>query len=81
MQRTALIENQREAIKKAHNARFTMNDKEYRIKYEGGIAESFGVYGRPVGGKVYSYVAGFAGFKLFSREQVIAMAKEMVRKH
>lgn len=77
-----LIENQREAIKKAHNARFTQNGKDYRIKYEGGIAESFGVYEKCVSGsKSYVYVAGFAGFKLYSKEQVIAMAKEMVRKH
>ena len=76
-----LIEEQRDSLKKAHNARFVQNNHEYRIKYEGGLAESFGVYGRPVGTRTYSYIVGFAGYKMYSKEQVIAMAKEMVRKN
>ena len=77
---TNIIEEQREAIKKAHNARFVIDGHEYRIKYEGGIGEIFEIYGRLVGARYYKPVVGFSGMKLYSKAQVIAMAKEMVRK-
>lgn len=72
-------EAQKTELKKAHNARFTKGDTEYRIKYEGGIAESFGIYSRPIGGRDFKYVAGFAGYKLYTKEQVISIAKTMVK--
>ena len=75
-----IIDAQRAELKKAHNARFVINNHEYRIKYEVGIADSFAVYGRPVGTRYYQYIVGFSGFKLYSKEQVISMAKELARK-
>ena len=74
-----ILERQRDALKQANNARFKKNGMEYRIKYEGGIADCFGVYGRPTGTRAYKYIAGFAGYKLYTKEQVIAMAKCMVK--
>ena len=76
----AYMLNRQKEIKKAHNARFVIDDKEYRIMYEGGISESFGVYERPVKGarKQFKYVTGFAGFRLADKQQVILMAKGMI---
>ena len=75
-----VIGKQREELKKAHNARFTFNGNEYRIIYEGGIGEAFGVYRRKIGTKPFKYVVCFSGYKMYSKEQVIAMAKNMVKK-
>ena len=75
------IRNQKEALKDANNARFTVGEWEYKLAYEGGIAESFAIYGRRKGTSDYSYINGFMGFKLFNREQVIAMAKALVAKN
>ncbi len=76
---TVFIDKQRQILKRAHNAKFRIGSMEYKVKYEGGLAESFGVYGRPIGARNYSFVAGFAGYKLYSYEQVVSLAKEMVR--
>lgn len=73
------IRAQRERLKKVNNARFTLNDTEYRIKYEGGVAEFISIYGRK-GNKPFHYVNGFFGYKMDNAEQVIAMAKAIVRK-
>ena len=74
-----IINKQRTALKQAHNARFTKGDMEYKICYEGGISESFGVYGRPIGARNFKYLTGFAGYKMYNKEQVIALAKNMVK--
>lgn len=74
----AVLETQRKALREAHNARFIKNGMEFKIAYEGGIAECFGIYGRPIGARDFKYVTGFVGYKMYNREQVIAMAKNMV---
>ena len=74
------IIDQREALREAHNSRFSIGDWEYRVRYDGGLAEAFSIYGRKGGGG-FSYITGFSGFKCHSKEQVIALAKELVRKN
>ena len=70
-----VIKTQRENIKKAHNARFKYKDMEYRISYDGGLAEFFSIHGRKVGTEQFKYVAGFNGYKYNNKEQVIAHAR------
>ena len=76
---SVILKAQREALRKAHNARFIKNGMEYKVCYEGGLAETFGIYGRPVGARNFTYITGFAGYKMHNKEQVIAMAKNMVK--
>ena len=40
------IRAQKERLKKVNNERFTIGDMEYRISYDGGVAEFISVYGR-----------------------------------
>lgn len=76
----SILMTQQSELKKAHNAKFKQGEKEYRIVYEGGLSCAFCVYGREDRTKPYTLVATFAGYKLYSKSQVIAMAKNMVKK-
>ena len=73
-----MLRTQRENIKKANNARFEFDDKEYVIRYEGGIAEYVGIYGRKKGIGHYRFVDGFAGYKMNTAEQIVSMAKAII---
>ena len=70
----------RDELKKAHNTKFTVGDTDYKIAYEGGIAEYIGIYGRKKGGLLFRFVAGFNGYDYTTKEQVISKAKELVQK-
>ena len=70
---------QKKALNGAHNKRFEQGNKEYIIKYEGGISEFVGVYGRRKGStKAFRYVTGFEGFRAKSTDEIIEQAKEKV---
>ena len=73
------VRAQRERLKKVNNERFTIGDMEYRITYEGGVAEYISVYGRR-GTRPFHYITGFFGFKLNTVEEVIAKAKDLAYK-
>lgn len=65
-------------LKKVHNTRFTVGDTNYRIEYEGGIAEYIAVYGRKKGGLLYRFVDGFYGYNCHTKDQAIDMAKSLI---
>lgn len=73
------IRAQKERLKKVNNERFTIGDMEYRISYDGGVAEYISVYGRK-GNKPFHYIDGFFGFKLNNAEEIIAKAKDLAYK-
>lgn len=66
---------QRDNLKEAHNYRFTKGGYEYRLLYEGGLAESFSIMRRREGERNFKYYDGFSAYKFFTKEQVIAYAK------
>ena len=72
------IRAQRERLKKVNNTRFNVGDVEYRITYEGGVAEFISIYGRK-GSKPFRYIDGFFGYKLNNAEEVVAKAKQVIR--
>ncbi len=74
----AIVDFQRENLRKAHNVRFARGDYEYKIAYEGGLAEFIGIYRRKLGKRNFEYITGFAGYKFHSAEQVVSYAKAMV---
>jgi len=74
-----IIRDQRKELKKAHNKRFFIDDMEYKLDYEGGFAEGFGIYRRPVGARNFKYVIGFSAYKFRTKEQVISFAKSVIK--
>ena len=76
---TTLIERtlrtQREQLKLAHNERFTKGEYEFRLIYEGGLAESFAILARKQGERNFNYFDGFSAYKFYTTEQVLAFAK------
>ena len=74
---TKLIKKQRETLRGVNNYRFTIKGNEFRIKYEGGIAEYVSVTGRPDRKHNFKHVVGFHAYKLYDREQVIEKAKDL----
>ena len=73
-----IISKQKDTLRKVNNARFEHEGWEYRINYDGGIAEFISIYGRKKGGSNYKYIDGFVGYKFFDKEQVIAYAKNLI---
>ena len=69
---------QRETLKQAHNFRFTYEGYEFRLIYEGGLAESFSVLWRKIGDRNFRHFDGFSAYKLYDKEQVISFAKALV---
>ena len=65
-------------LRKVHNEKFSVGDTDYRISYEGGIAEYIAIYGRKKGGLAYRYIAGFNGYDYSTKDQVINKAKEII---
>ena len=78
---TTLIERtlktQKNNLKQAHNERYTQGDYEFRIIYEGGLAESFAIMAREIGGRNFRYFDGFSAYKLHNKEQVVSYAKAL----
>ena len=72
------IKTQKAELKKAHNERFIIGDFEFRLIYEGGLAEFFRIMCRKVGERNFKYLTGFNSYKLVSKEAVINHAKELV---
>jgi len=72
-----VIRTQSESIKQAHNERFEMDGYEFRIIYEGGLAESIAILRRRIGDRNFKYFDGFSAYKLYSKEQVVSYAKAL----
>ena len=71
------IRTQKENLKQAHNFRFTYGEHEFRLIYEGGLAESFAIMYRKIGDRNFRYFDGFSAYKLYDKEQVISLAKAL----
>ena len=65
-------------LKKVNNMKFTNGDTDYRIEYEGGLAEYIGIYGRKKGGIAFRFVDGFPAYDLGTKERVIDKAKQII---
>lgn len=75
-----MMNAQKEALKSLNNYKFTQDGYEYRLVYNGGVAEFVSIYGRRVGTEAYKYISGFEGYDLYSREDAIAEAKKIISK-
>ena len=74
-----LIRAKKEELRKANNTKFTVGDTDYRIEYDGGVAEYIAIYGRKRGGLLYRFVDGFAGYDYSTKDQVVNKAKELIK--
>ena len=71
------LRTQKEQLKLAHNERYTQGELEFRIIYEGGLAESFAILSRKKGERNFKYFDGLSAYKLYNAEQVISYAKAL----
>lgn len=71
------IRTQKENLKQTHNERYEQGDYEFRLIYEGGLAESFAILYRRIGERNFKYFDGFSAYKFNNKEQVIAFAKAL----
>ena len=73
------IAKQKENLRKVHNFRFEHGDTEYRMQYDGGVAEYISVYGRRKGTQgAYRYMFGFYAFGFYTDTEAIKYAKDYV---
>lgn len=72
------IRTQRETLKKANNMKFECNGNEYRLRYEGGVAEYISIHCHKKNRQEYKCVGGFDGYTMYSVAEVVDKAKAMV---
>ena len=73
-----VLRTQRENIKKANNYRFKYKGMEYKLSYDGGLAEFFSIQGRKLGTERFKYIDGFNGYIFDNKDQIIEHAKRMI---
>ena len=71
----------KDELRKVHNTKISHGDMDYRIEYEGGIAEYVSIYGRKKGGLAYRFVDGFNAYDYSTKDQVLERAKEIIFKN
>ena len=69
---------QKENLKNANGARFTKHGYEYKLSYEGGIAEAVNIYGRRVGERNFKLVSGFNAYMCNTTDEVIKQSMALV---
>ena len=59
-----VIRNQSRNCKRFDGLRFTDNEYEYRLRYEGGFAMFFAIERREIGRRNFKYLDGFAAWDM-----------------
>lgn len=73
-----MIKVQRENLRKVHNTRFIIGEREYRITYVGGLSEYISVDARNIGDRNFKCYTGFAGYKFRTADEVVSHVKKII---
>ena len=73
-----IIGAQKKNLSELNNKRFTRGNMEYRLSYDGGIAEFVTIQGRRCGTDDFRYINGFNGYMFTTTAEALAHAKKLV---
>ena len=73
-----IINEQKGNLQELNNKRFIDGNMEYRLSYDGGIAESITIQGRRVGTKDFVYINSFNAYTFKTAKEAFDYAKSIV---